>query len=290
MSELAPGLYVVSTPIGDVDDLSPRARRCLADCDLIAAEDTRVTRTLLRQVGIEKKQLLSYYDHNERGRVPQLLEKLREGARVCLVADQGTPTLADPGYRLVNAAAEAGVRVIAVPGASAALAALVVSGLPTDRFSVVGFLPRRGGKRRSALESLRSVTDTLLLFEAPHRVIEALADCEDVLGDRRAALARSLTKSDESVLRGTLSEIRSALEAEPKVYGELTLVIAGADSATLAPDADTITRLIDHLLAAGLSPRAIRDMLSDTFSLSKAPTYSLILTRKQAVRKERPRK
>lgn len=276
---LVPGLYVVSTPIGDVDDLSPRARRCLADCDLIAAEDTRVTRTLLRQVGIEKKRMLSYYDHNEQGRVPQLLEKLREGARVCLVADQGTPTLADPGYRLVNAAAEAGVRVIAVPGASAALAALVVSGLPTDRFRVVGFLPRRGGKRRSALESLRSATDTLLLFEAPHRVIEALTDCEQVLGDRRAALAKSLTKSDESVLRGALSEIRAALEAEPKVYGELTLVIAGADSAALSPDEDTMTRLIDHLLAAGLSPRGIRDILSDSFSLPKAPTYTQILER-----------
>ncbi len=278
---LAPGLYVVSTPIGNVDDLSPRARRCLAECDLIAAEDTRVARTLLRQLGIEKKRLMSYYDHNEKGRVPQLMERLQAGARVCLVADQGTPTLADPGYRLINAAADAGVRVIAVPGASAALAALVVSGLPTDRFRMVGFLPRRGGKRRSTLESLRRAGDTLLLFEAPHRVIEALRDCEDVLGDRRAALARSLTKSDESVLRGTLSEIRSALEGEPAVYGELTLVIAGADSDAGAPDDDVLTRLIDNLLAAGLSPRAIRDILSDSFSLPKAPTYTRILDRKK---------
>ena len=278
---LAPGLYVVSTPIGNVDDMSPRARRCLAECDLIAAEDTRVARTLLRQLGIEKKRLMSYYDHNEKGRVPQLMERLQAGARVCLVADQGTPTLADPGYRLINAAAAAGVRVIAVPGASAALAALVVSGLPTDRFRMVGFLPRRGGKRRSTLESLRRAGDTLLLFEAPHRVIEALRDCEDVLGDRRAALARSLTKSDESVLRGTLSEIRSALEGEPAVYGELTLVIAGADSDAGAPDDDVLTRLIDNLLAAGLSPRAIRDILSDSFSLPKAPTYTRILDRKK---------
>ncbi len=278
---LAPGLYVVSTPIGNVDDMSPRARRCLAECDLIAAEDTRVARTLLRQLGIGKKRLMSYYDHNEKGRVPQLMERLQAGARVCLVADQGTPTLADPGYRLINAAAAAGVRVIAVPGASAALAALVVSGLPTDRFRMVGFLPRRGGKRRSTLESLRSAGDTLLLFEAPHRVIEALRDCEDVLGDRRAALARSLTKSDESVLRGTLSEIRSALEGEPAVYGELTLVIAGADSDAGAPDDDVLTRLIDNLLAAGLSPRAIRDILSDSFSLPKAPTYTRILDRKK---------
>ncbi len=278
---LAPGLYVVSTPIGNVDDMSPRARRCLAECDLIAAEDTRVARTLLRQLGIGKKRLMSYYDHNEKGRVPQLMERLQAGARVCLVADQGTPTLADPGYRLINAAAAAGVRVIAVPGASAALAALVVSGLPTDRFRMVGFLPRRGGKRRSTLESLRSAGDTLLLFEAPHRVIEALRDCQDVLGDRRAALARSLTKSDESVLRGTLSEIRSALEGEPAVYGELTLVIAGADSDAGAPDDDVLTRLIDNLLAAGLSPRAIRDILSDSFSLPKAPTYTRILDRKK---------
>jgi 16S rRNA (cytidine1402-2'-O)-methyltransferase len=278
---LAPGLYVVSTPIGNVDDMSPRARRCLAECDLIAAEDTRVARTLLRQLGIGKKRLMSYYDHNEKGRVPQLMERLQAGARVCLVADQGTPTLADPGYRLINAAAAAGVRVIAVPGASAALAALVVSGLPTDRFRMVGFLPRRGGKRRSTLESLRRAGDTLLLFEAPHRVIEALRDCEDVLGDRRAALARSLTKSDESVLRGTLSEIRSALEGEPAVYGELTLVIAGADSDAGAPDDDVLTRLIDNLLAAGLSPRAIRDILSDSFSLPKAPTYTRILDRKK---------
>ena len=273
---LAPGLYIVSTPIGNVDDLSPRARACLAEADVIAAEDTRVTRTLLRAVGVEKKRLLSYYDHNEQGRLPELIERLRAGARVALVADQGTPTLADPGYRLIKAASEAGVRVFPVPGPSAALAALVVSGLPTDRFRVVGFLPRRGGKRRHALEELGGATDTLLFFEAPQRIVEMLRDAEDALGDRPAALARSLTKSDESVLRGSLSEIRSALEAESRVYGQLTLVVAGAGDSDHRDDA-AVERVIARLLEEGVAPRTIRDVVHDAFGLAKADAYERVL-------------
>ena len=278
LEPLAPGLYVVSTPIGNVDDLSPRARACLAGADVIAAEDTRVARTLLRAIGVERKRLLSYYDHNEAGRLPELIERLRAGERVALVADQGTPTLADPGYRLIKAASEAGVRVFAVPGPSAALAALVVSGLPTDRFRMVGFLPRRGGKRRRALEELRAASETLLFFEAPQRIVEALRDAEAVLGDRPAALARSLTKSDESVLRGALSEIRAALEAEPRVYGELTLVVGGASGAVYDEKADAaVERVIGRLLELGVAPRAIRDVVSDAFGLPKGDAYDRVL-------------
>ena len=211
--ELAPGLYIVSTPIGNVDDLSPRARFCLERADLIAAEDTRITRTLLRRLGILQS-IVSYHDHNESARVPQLIERLVAGGRVALVSDAGTPLLADPGYRLVRAADEAGVRVVPVPGPSASLAALVASGLPMDRFTVIGFLPRRAGRRREAIEELRGERGTIVLFEAPHRLVDTLRDLADLLGERRAALARSLSKADEEILRGTLPELHARMERE----------------------------------------------------------------------------
>ncbi len=275
--ELAPGLYIVSTPIGNVDDLSPRARFCLERADLIAAEDTRITRTLLRRLGILQS-IVSYHDHNESARVPQLIERLVAGGRVALVSDAGTPLLADPGYRLVRAADEAGVRVVPVPGPSASLAALVASGLPMDRFTVIGFLPRRAGRRREAIEELRGERGTIVLFEAPHRLVDTLRDLADLLGERRAALARSLSKADEEILRGTLPELHARMEREERVYGELTLVIEGGPG---EQPGELVDRAIARLLAEGLSVRQVRDVVVDVFDLPRSEAYDRVLARKK---------
>ncbi len=270
--ELAAGLYVVATPIGNPEDLSPRARQCLEQVDLIAAEDTRITRSLLRYLGL-RNELLSYHDHNERGRVPQILERLRGGARVALVSDAGTPLLSDPGYPLVCAAVAEGIPVVPIPGPSAALAAVSVSGLPTDRLLVLGFLPRRGGRRRQAIEALRTEPATVVLFEAPHRIVETLRDLAELLGPRRAVLGQSLTKDDEQILRGTLPELTETLEDRDKVYGELTLVIEGGGE---PEPGELIDRLIARLLEAGLSARAVRDVVADVFDLPRSDIYARV--------------
>lgn len=273
--EWAPGLYVVATPIGRPDDLSPRARACLAAVDVIAAEDTRVARTLLRAVDVRNR-VVSFHDHNEPARVPGLVERIRGGGRVALISDQGTPLVADPGYRLVRACLEAGVRVSVLPGPSAVLAALVVSGLPPDRFTVQGFLPRRGPRRRAALEELRRARETQLFFEAPHRLAETLADLHAVLGDRPAALAKNLTKKDESVERGTLGALARAVDAGGKRYGEYTIAVGGAADGSEAFPPEALA-LIERLRREGLSARTIRDVVADVFGLPRAAVYERVL-------------
>ena len=265
-------LYLVATPIGDPDDLSPRAARCLAEVDLIAAEDTRVARTLLGRLGL-RKQLVSYHAHNEEGRTKQLLDALSQGQSVALIPDQGTPLVSDPGYRLVSAATERGLRVVPIPGPSAALAALVVCGFPVDRFTVVGFLPRRGARRRSTLEELAPLLGALVLFEAPHRVAEMIRDSASVLGPRPALVARNLTKPDEELLRGTLPELADRLGAAGRIYGELTVVIAAPEARPPVVGHDELDRAIARLLAEGLSPRVIRDVLSDLTGIARGEIY-----------------
>jgi 16S rRNA (cytidine1402-2'-O)-methyltransferase len=219
-------LYVVATPIGNLEDVSLRALRVLREVDLVAAEDTRHVRKLLDHYGIRKR-VVSYHEHNERTRTPQLLAALRSGRSVALVSDAGTPALSDPGYPLVRACAEAHIPVVPVPGPSAAVAALVVSGLPTDRFLFLGFPPRRRPARRRFFEEVRDGRATLVLFESPHRLADCLEDALAVLGDRRAAVCRELTKLHEEVRRGTLSELVSwARQAAP--LGEVTVVVEGA--------------------------------------------------------------
>jgi len=219
-------LYVVATPIGNLEDVSLRALRVLREVDLVAAEDTRHVRKLLDHYGIRKR-VVSYHEHNERTRTPQLLAALRSGRSVALVSDAGTPALSDPGYPLVRACAEAQIPVVPVPGPSAAVAALVVSGLPTDRFLFLGFPPRRRPARRRFFEEVRDGRATLVLFESPHRLADCLEDALAVLGDRRAAVCRELTKLHEEVRRGTLSELVSwARQAAPR--GEVTVVVEGA--------------------------------------------------------------
>ena len=218
-----PTLFVVATPIGNLEDVTLRALRTLREASLIAAEDTRTTRKLLAHHGIRNR-LLSYNDHNKAARIPRILEALREGD-VALVSEGGTPVISDPGLDLVAAAARAGFPVVPIPGPSAVTAALAVSGLPTRQFTYLGFLPRKAGERRRLFASFRDDPRTLVAFESPNRLRKSLADALDALGDRPVAVCRELTKKFEEVFRGTISE---ALDHFDSPRGELTLVIAGA--------------------------------------------------------------
>ena len=217
-------LYLVATPIGNLEDISLRAIRILKDeVDRIACEDTRHSRKLLDHHGINKP-LVSYHEHNERDRGEELLAALRAGEKIALISDAGTPLISDPGYRLVAAAAAAGIPVIPIPGASAILTALCASGLPTDAFAFGGFLPPKQGQRRKALEAWAESPATLVFYEAPHRILEALDDIETVLGERPVVLARELTKFHEEFLRGTARQVRDQLSGA-NTRGEMVILI-----------------------------------------------------------------
>lgn len=261
---IAAGLYVVSTPIGNLGDISARALETLRSVDLICAEDTRHTRQLLAHFGIERP-LQALHDHNEAAQADALVARIQAGERIALVSDAGTPLLSDPGFRLVRAAREAGVRVSPVPGPSALLAALAVSGLPCDRFCFEGFLPAKSAARRERLGALSSETRTLVFYESAHRIVEALQDCVAVFGgERHATLARELTKLFETVLTGNLETIRARVETDPdQRRGEFVLMIAGVEddqAARLIEGRRLYARLAEHLppakaarLAADLS-------------------------------------
>ncbi|CAA7621320.1 16S rRNA (cytidine(1402)-2'-O)-methyltransferase [Magnetospirillum sp. SS-4] len=234
-SKPAAGLYLVATPIGNLRDITLRALDVLAAADLVACEDTRVTGRLLQLLGL-KADLTPYHDHNADKARPALIARLEAGAVVALVSDAGTPLVSDPGFRLVRDCVERGINVTALPGASAALAGLQLSGLPADRFLFAGFLPSRTVARRAALKELDAVPATLVFFESPHRAAETLADMAVVLGDRQAALARELTKMHEEVGRGLLSELAARYAATPP-RGEVVIVVAGPGEAdSVAPD------------------------------------------------------
>jgi 16S rRNA (cytidine1402-2'-O)-methyltransferase len=222
-------LYVVATPIGNLGDLAPRAREVLSECALIAAEDTRHTGVLLRHFGIQTA-MLSLHDHNELQRTPELIAKLESGASIALVSDAGTPAISDPGFDLVRAAAAAGIEIVAVPGPCAAVAALSIAALPTDRFCFEGFLPARRAARRARLDELAAEPRTLVFYESPHRVREMLEDCAARLGAARSAtLAREITKVHETAYRGSLSQLaQRAGEEADLARGEIVLVVAGA--------------------------------------------------------------
>lgn len=228
-------LYLVATPIGNLEDVTARALRVLREADLVAAEDTRHTRRFLEHFGITAK-LVSLFEHNERSRSGMLVGKLREGASVAIVTDAGSPGIADPGYPVVRAAVAEGFRVESIPGPSAVIAALQVSGLPTDAFAFVGFLPVKPGARRRALEELHERRETIVAFESPHRIERCLADLEEVWGERPMALVRELTKVHEQVLRGSAREVRAALREDQK-RGEMVLVLGGRTRAERAADA-----------------------------------------------------
>ena len=267
-------LYVVAVPIGNPDDISMRALGTLKRVAVVAAEDTRHFATLARHHGIGTR-AVSYHDHNEESRGRELVGRLQGGEDVALVSDAGTPLVSDPGYRLVRAAIEAGIELTVVPGASAPTAALVGSGLPPHPHRFMGFLPRAAAARRSAFESVSADEATIVAFEAPHRLTDALRDALGVLGDRPACLARNLTKPHERWQRGSLSELVAELDAEEAVRGECTIVIGGAvGRVTADADAEADARL---LLDGGAPGRAVQDLLMARHRLSKRDAYALVL-------------
>ena len=253
---LAPGLHVVATPIGNLKDISFRALSTLAAADAIIAEDTRVTRNLLAYYGVATP-LVAYHEHNAKVVRPHLLARLEAGATLALVSDAGTPLVSDPGFKLVQEALEKGVHVTAVPGPSAVLAALVVAGLPTDRFFFEGFLPHKSGPRRARLAELAAVPGTLVFFESPRRIAETLADAAAVLGPRAAAIARELTKLYETVRRGPLDALAATLAAEETPKGEIVLLIAPPEAgAAEQSEADLDARLMEALAAYSVKDAA----------------------------------
>jgi 16S rRNA (cytidine1402-2'-O)-methyltransferase len=260
-------LVVVATPIGNLGDLSSRAADTLRDVDLVLAEDTRHTGRLLAHICSEVPQR-SLHEHNERERTAEVLERIASGERVALVSDAGTPAVSDPGYRLIAACVDAGVRVEPIPGPSAALAALVASGLPTDRVAFEGFLPRKGAARRRRLDELVAEPRTLVLFVAPHRAAADLDDLAAALGpDRRAALGRELTKLHEEVRHGTLAELAEGVRAG--VRGEVTLVVAGAPEAAPATVADA--ELVDRVRALVAAGRTKKTAIAEVATTSGVP-------------------
>jgi len=225
MSQERGTLYIVAMPIGNPEDISLRALRILRDVDLIASEDTRVAGRFLRSHDIDTP-LVSFFEHNEMKRIEGLLKRLENGESVAVISDAGTPLISDPGYRLVKAAQERGIKVVPVPGPSAVMAALSVAGLPTDRFLFIGFLPKKSGKRRKELEQLAEVPYTLVLYESPHRLVKTLQEIEGAFGDRIVVVCRELTKPYEEVLRGTPGELLEEL-TNRKIRGEITLIVEG---------------------------------------------------------------
>lgn len=266
-------LYIVSTPIGNLEDITYRAVRILKEADWIACEDTRTTRRLLDHYGIQTR-LLSYHDYNEQERTEELIERLRQGETGALVSDAGTPLLSDPGYRVVRAAVQEGIRVEALPGPSALLAGLVVSGLPTDQFHFAGFLPSKPGQRTRLLESLRDEPATLIFYEAPHRILESLDDIAAVLGDREMVVARELTKVHEEVLRGTAPEIRANLAARDLVRGEFVILVAKASERV--HDETPPEEAVALLVGAGVDRMEAMKTVARERGLSKRDIYKLV--------------
>ncbi len=265
-------LYVVATPIGNLEDVTLRALRVLREASLIAAEDTRTTRKLLSRYDVHTP-VTSFHDANAARKLPVLLAALRDGA-VALVSDAGMPLVSDPGYQLVSAATAAGVPVVAVPGPSAVTAALVVSGLPADRFLFLGFLPRKAGERRSALRALAREQHTLVAFEAPHRLRQTLHDLLTALGDRRIAVCRELTKLHEEVFRGSVQEALAHF-TEPR--GEFTLVVEGAPAATPAASLDDARTELLRLRAEGARAKDAVDTVAGALGLPRRRVYRLWL-------------
>jgi 16S rRNA (cytidine1402-2'-O)-methyltransferase len=269
-------LYVVGTPIGNLEDMTFRAVRILQTVDAIAAEDTRHTGKLLQHFQISTPQV-SYHDHNRHSRLPELMERLRQGKAIALVTDAGMPGISDPGYELVKACTDEGITVVPIPGASAGVTALSVSGLATDRFIFEGFLPAKGQERRDRLEALQTEARTLILYESPHRLRQTLKDLLEVLGtDRAIALARELTKLHEEVWRGSLEEaIAHYRDREPQ--GEFTLVIAGSELVEPMLSESALRAELQHLLNQGLSRSQASRQLAQKTSLSRRQIYQLAL-------------
>ena len=238
-------LYLVGTPIGNLEDITLRALRILKEADKIACEDTRHTLKLLNHYDIQKP-LVSYHEHNEQTRAPELVAALEQGAKIALVSDAGTPLISDPGHRLVTLCVKHNIPVVPIPGPSALLASLSASGLPSDKFMFVGFLPARSGERRQALELLRVEDRTIIFYEAPHRIAACVGDAREVLGNRNACIAREVTKMHEEFRRGKLSELSASLEERP-ARGEITLLIGPEEAADVRTHSSSTQSLADRV-------------------------------------------
>ena len=267
-------LYIVATPIGNLEDITYRAVRVLGEADLIACEDTRQTRKLLEHYGIHKP-TISYHEHNEAERSAELAGRLADGAIIALVSDAGVPLISDPGYRLVSAAIKAGIPIEPVPGPSAAIAALAASGLPTDAFHFGGFLPSKPGQRTRVLEELAHEQATLVFYEAPHRVLEALETIDKVLGPRQVVVAREITKLHEEFLRGTAAEVRAQLASRAAVKGEVTLLIGKATEA--APDTTPLDEAVEGLVRSGIPRMDAIKQVARQRGLSKREVYQRVV-------------
>jgi 16S rRNA (cytidine1402-2'-O)-methyltransferase len=263
-------LYVVATPIGNLEDITRRALRILGEVDLIACEDTRQTRKLLDHYAISKP-LISYHEHNESARSKELLAELLGGKNVALVSDAGTPLIADPGYRLVALAREQGIAVSPIPGPSATIAALSASGLPTDSFLFQGFLPVKKTQRRKMLENLKASQATLVFYETPHRIVEALEDIAEILGSRPVVLAREVTKIHEEFLRGTSADLSKELATRPSVRGEMVVMIGKSEVSEV--DDTPIEDAVEKLLQAGIPRMDAMKAVARERGLSKREVY-----------------
>jgi 16S rRNA (cytidine1402-2'-O)-methyltransferase len=270
-------LFIVSTPIGNLEDITQRALRVLREVDLIACEDTRHTRKLLNHFNVDTK-TISYHEHNERERAEELCRLLEDGKSVALVSDAGTPLISDPGFRIVNRAAERGIQIAPIPGATAFVTALSAAGLASDQILFAGFLPARAHARRAKLEELRANTATLIFYEAPHRIAAALRDAVDVLGDRQAVIARELTKLHEEFVRGRLSQLTDRF-SQQAARGEMVLIIAGAQSDHEIRDSTTaagrLTERMRALEGEGADARTALKKAARELGLKRAEAYRI---------------
>ena len=274
-------LYLVSTPIGNLEDITLRALRVLKEVNLIACEDTRHTRRLLDHFGIARP-TISYHEHNEQARADELVQRMLNGESIAIVSDAGTPGISDPAYRIVTRAIEMGIAVVPIPGAAALIAGVTASGLPTDSFLFAGFPPHKKMARRAKLEELKGQQATLVFYEAPHRIRETLNDALEIFGNRQAALARELTKLHEQFIRGDLSEIVAHFDAhEPR--GEMVLVIAGSADDNLPPvEFNSVTEQVEQLMnEAGLDRNDAIKQAAKSRGLSKRDAYQLMLKEKE---------
>jgi len=282
---MAGTLYIVSTPIGNLADITHRALRILREVDLIACEDTRHTRKLLNHFAIDAA-TISYHEHNERERADELCAMLAADKDIAIVSDAGTPVVSDPGFRAVNLAIEKGFRVVPIPGATAFVAALSASGLPSDQFFFAGFLPARSSARRAKLEALRSIDATLIFYEAPHRIAATLCDAADILSNRHGVVAREMTKLHEELVRGRLNELAANFSDRSKTRGEIVLLIDGAPASDIdqrlgtASTSQALAERIGELEQEGLNDKAALKKAARELGLKRDEAYRLMLAQK----------
>jgi len=272
-------LYVVATPIGNFEDITLRALSVLSGVDMVAAEDTRHTGRMLSRYQISSP-LVSYHDHNEAERAPRFIQKLLDGVSIALVSDAGTPSVSDPGYRLICAAIQAGVKVIPVPGVSAAIAALSVSGLPTDAFVFLGFPPKKQARRTAMLKEIENEPRTLIFYESPKRVLSFLNDALAVLGDRSGVVCREMTKRYEEFIRGPISEMLANLSGRREIKGECTLVFSGKNKDNPLSAESLESSVSELLMNSAESPGELARKMAHKFGISRKTAYQMILTEK----------